>query len=138
MAKKNRSKVPADRTARRHDKFNKQVGQLIRNRRVELGLSQSALADHCNISFQQIQKYERGVNQVTLLMARILCPALRMSLSEFIEAADGEAGQTVSPLTEHEREAIAIAQIIQSIEDDKLRAVVRTVARALGGKEAVA
>jgi transcriptional regulator with XRE-family HTH domain len=40
------------------------VGQKIRARRTLLGLNQTELADAAGISFQQIQKYEKGTNRV--------------------------------------------------------------------------
>ena len=41
-----------------------QVGKLIRGRRLALGISQTALADELDVSFQQVQKYEQGSNRV--------------------------------------------------------------------------
>jgi len=41
-----------------------QIGRNIARRRAAMGLSQSALASSCGISFQQIQKYETGTNRV--------------------------------------------------------------------------
>lgn len=41
------------------------VGKRIRARRLELGITQIALGNHLNISFQQVQKYESGVNRVS-------------------------------------------------------------------------
>ncbi len=44
------------------------VGAAIRLRRKGLGVSQGALAAHLGVSFQQVQKYERGVNRVSASM----------------------------------------------------------------------
>jgi transcriptional regulator with XRE-family HTH domain len=41
------------------------VGRRVRDRRVELGLSQSQLARAIGITFQQVQKYERGTNRIS-------------------------------------------------------------------------
>ena len=40
------------------------IGARIRERRKEIKVTQSALADHLNVTFQQVQKYERGANRV--------------------------------------------------------------------------
>ena len=40
------------------------IGARLRTRRRQLGLSQSDLADKLGVSFQQVQKYERGANRV--------------------------------------------------------------------------
>lgn len=48
------------------------IGARMRTRRRQLGLSQTLLADALGVSFQQVQKYERGANRVaasTLLLA---------------------------------------------------------------------
>ena len=44
------------------------VGLRVRGRRHELGMSQSTLADALGVSFQQVQKYERGANRVSASM----------------------------------------------------------------------
>jgi transcriptional regulator with XRE-family HTH domain len=41
------------------------VGMRIRQKRKELGLSQGALANALDLTFQQVQKYERGTNRVS-------------------------------------------------------------------------
>ena len=41
------------------------IGALIRQRRLELGVSQTTLADAVGVTFQQIQKYEKGINRVS-------------------------------------------------------------------------
>jgi len=41
------------------------VGSRLRARRVQLGVSQTDLADALNVTFQQIQKYERGTNRIS-------------------------------------------------------------------------
>lgn len=50
------------------DPIDVHVGSRIRTRRRYLGLSQTQLAEHCKITFQQIQKYERGANRVSASM----------------------------------------------------------------------
>ncbi|WP_375653674.1 helix-turn-helix domain-containing protein [Bartonella sp. OD88NMGDW] len=41
------------------------IGKRIRHRRISIGLSQKALGSHLGVSFQQIQKYEKGFNRVS-------------------------------------------------------------------------
>ncbi|WP_375670368.1 helix-turn-helix domain-containing protein [Bartonella sp. PS7NMGDW] len=41
------------------------IGKRIRYRRISIGLSQKALGSHLGVSFQQIQKYEKGFNRVS-------------------------------------------------------------------------
>src|SRR6266536_5347516 len=46
------------------DHIDVEVGQRIRIQRNALSLSQTALADHLGVTFQQVQKYEKGVNRI--------------------------------------------------------------------------
>lgn len=52
-------------TARDATAVDAHVGIRLRTRRLELGMSQTALAEACKITFQQIQKYENGANRVS-------------------------------------------------------------------------
>lgn len=64
---------PADRYA----------GQRVRARRWELGLTQADLAKRCGIKFQQIQKYETGVNRISVSRLDAIAKALKVSPSYF-------------------------------------------------------
>jgi transcriptional regulator with XRE-family HTH domain len=46
------------------DKIDMEVGRRIRMERLARGLTQTELADHLGLTFQQVQKYEKGVNRV--------------------------------------------------------------------------
>lgn len=50
--------------AKSPDKIDVEVGQRIRAQRQAANLSQTALADQLGVTFQQVQKYEKGVNRV--------------------------------------------------------------------------
>jgi transcriptional regulator with XRE-family HTH domain len=63
------------------------IGQKIRARRTLLGLNQTELADAAGITFQQIQKYERGVNRVGAGRLQQFSDALGVPLSYFFEGA---------------------------------------------------
>jgi transcriptional regulator with XRE-family HTH domain len=55
------------------DEVDVQIGALIRECRSERGMSQVALAKILELTFQQIQKYERGINRVSASRLRQLC-----------------------------------------------------------------
>jgi transcriptional regulator with XRE-family HTH domain len=61
------------------------IGAQIRDRRSAAGLSQAALGDKVGVSFQQIQKYECGVNRVTAARLFEVCEALDVSLASMFE-----------------------------------------------------
>jgi transcriptional regulator with XRE-family HTH domain len=69
------------------------VGRAIRLRRHELGVSQQALAARLGISFQQVQKYERGANRISASMLYAAAKALGIPPGAFfagLETADGD------------------------------------------------
>jgi len=68
------------------------VGRLIRLRRRALGMSQTALAAALGISFQQVQKYERGRNRVSASTLHALAAALEVGVADFFEGLPAAAG----------------------------------------------
>jgi transcriptional regulator with XRE-family HTH domain len=66
--------------ARGRDRLiDKKIGSVIRMRRVKLGLSQTELGAALGVTFQQIQKYERGTNAVASTRIPDLCRALEIT-----------------------------------------------------------
>ena len=53
------------------------IGRRVRTKRIEMGITQQTLADHLQVAFQQVQKYEKGMNRIssgTLYeIAKVLC-----------------------------------------------------------------
>ena len=73
--------------SRRTTAVDAHVGQKIRTRRNLLGLSQTELADAAGITFQQVQKYERGANRVGAGRLMQFSEALGVPPSYFFEGA---------------------------------------------------
>lgn len=68
------------------------VGSRLRLRRLELGMSQEKLAEHLGITFQQVQKYERGANRIGASRLHQIALALNVQITYFFEGADGANG----------------------------------------------
>lgn len=66
------------------------IGQRIRERRRTVGLSQSALAEAVGVTFQQIQKYERGANRISFSRLVEIAEALRCELGDLAEGLDAK------------------------------------------------
>lgn len=64
------------------------IGKRIRIRRSLLGLSQHELAENLNISFQQIQKYEKGCNRISGSRIWQMARALNVPINYFFEGID--------------------------------------------------
>jgi len=69
------------------------VGSRVRMRRKMLGLSQEKLGDKLGITFQQIQKYEKGTNRVGASRLQAMANAMEVPVSYFFpDATDGAHG----------------------------------------------
>ena len=65
--------------------FNLSVGQKIRQKRLEQKLTQGQLADKCGITFQQIQKYEKGANGCSAFRIKEIAEHLKVNVVYFFE-----------------------------------------------------
>ena len=80
------------------------VGSRVRLRRTLLGMSQTALAEAVGLTFQQVQKYERGVNRVSSSRLVDLANALNVTISYFFdEMSAGVSAQSPSELMRKNR-----------------------------------
>lgn len=61
--------------------IDRDIGVRIRARRLELAMSQEGLGDKIGVTFQQIQKYERGVNRVSAATLMMVAEALDVQAS---------------------------------------------------------
>jgi len=61
-----------------------QIGELIRKRRLAIGVSQMRLAEELGLTFQQIQKYEKGVNRVAASTLMRVARALNCKIIDLL------------------------------------------------------
>jgi transcriptional regulator with XRE-family HTH domain len=80
--KKARRKPASPKSPSAIDEF---IGARMRERRTALNVSQAELANALGISFQQIQKYEKGLNRVSAARLFDICGALSVPLSYMFE-----------------------------------------------------
>lgn len=77
------------------------VGKRIRHRRWMVGMTQQQLGDIVGIKFQQIQKYETGMNRVSASRLWDIAQALDVSISFFFEGFEEEADAGGAPEKSH-------------------------------------
>lgn len=77
----------------------KQIGLFIRDRRLELGLTQQQLADRLGITDKAVSKWERGVSYPDITLLRDLADALAVSVSELL-AGERETAVSAPPSVE--------------------------------------
>ena len=67
------------------DNFNMHLGNKLKLRRLALGLTQTKVAQAINVTFQQIQKYEKGTNGISSLRVMQLANFLKVPVVYFFE-----------------------------------------------------
>lgn len=114
--------------------FDAHVGKRIKQRRTLLGLSQSKLADAIGITFQQVQKYENGINRVGASRLHQISRILEVPESFFFEGYSGTntpMAAEAAPLAEgttfsnsdpmQRKETIDLVRYYYAIEDQSVR-----------------
>jgi len=76
--------------------IDKHVGSRVRMRRMMLGMSQEKLGDALGLTFQQVQKYEKGANRVGASRLQHISHILQVPVSFFFEGAPHVPGQPKS------------------------------------------
>ncbi|OGW46873.1 MAG: hypothetical protein A2Y66_04210 [Nitrospirae bacterium RBG_13_41_22] len=70
--------------------FKKNIGETLKKYRLAARMSQMALAERIGISYQQLQKYEKGINNISVYRLQQISEALRIPISSFIEDMNPE------------------------------------------------
>ncbi len=120
----------------------KKVGQRVRSRRLEIGMSQERLAELLGVTFQQVQKYEKGVNRIAVSRLLDIANALEISASRFFDGLErrgvAEDGQDYVSDALATPEGAQLMALFATIKSQKIRRkvleLVRTLADDEGGK----
>lgn len=136
--------------ARRANPMDVHVGTRVRMRRMILGLSQEKLGELLGLTFQQIQKYEKGINRIGASRLFELSKVLDVPVQFFFEQAPGgeaigqasAAGGFAEPASEgyvtdvlSSREGIELNKAFARIGDSKVRRSIVDLVRALAGDD---
>jgi transcriptional regulator with XRE-family HTH domain len=126
------------------------VGKRLRLRRTILGLSQESLGNAIGVTFQQVQKYERGINRMGSSRLFEFSKLLNIPISYFFEEfTDGNASKAASGFAENKpqefeaeqlssRETLEMMRSFYRITDPTVRKRVLDLIRSLAdGEEAV-
>ncbi len=130
------SKLPSD--------IDRNVGQRVRWRRRELKLTQEKLGDMLELTFQQVQKYEKGVNRISAGRLFEMAKVLGVPVTYFYEGVGDVLGRETPDIAEEiapspapimDDDTLELINAYQKIEDVSLRksllSAVRSAARAL-------
>lgn len=130
LVAKNAGTRIASRTA---GELDRQIGARVRERRLEVGLSQTQLAEALGITFQQIQKYEKGVNRVAAVTLYQISRVLNTPLMSLIP----RSGTAASSQGSNDDPANSEILILSARLNPEGRAVLVDVARALARQQSL-
>ena len=107
------------------------IGQRIRAQRIVCGISQSALAVALGVSFQQVQKYEKGVNRVGSARLVEIAKALKTTTSALLDVSEAGSNKDTAAIMEllTTREGVAMAKSFMKLPPDLRRQIVALVDR---------
>jgi transcriptional regulator with XRE-family HTH domain len=125
----------------------KYVGSRVRMRRIMLGMSQEKLGDSLKLTFQQVQKYEKGTNRIGASRLHQIADVLQVPVSFFFEGGPaGEIGsmdglsEAPSPAYISDflatSEGLALTRAFTRITDAKLRRSIVDLVEQMASREA--
>lgn len=117
----------------RSRRIDQHVGERIRLRRTELGLTQEQLAEALDVSYQQIQKYETGANRISAGRMFEIARKLGVDVNYFFEGLAIEAEETAPPL-EHggrQRSSIELVRKFGQIRDPEVRSAIAGLVKTI-------
>ena len=132
-----------ERGSRRANPVDVHVGSRVRLRRMLLGMSQEKLGEHLGLTFQQIQKYEKGINRIGASRLFDLSKVLAVPVQFFYEelpvsggGARGFAEQPESYAVEFlaSREGLELNKAFARITDPRVRRSIVELVRSFAGE----
>ncbi|HET9717190.1 MAG TPA: helix-turn-helix transcriptional regulator [Pseudolabrys sp.] len=122
----------------------KYVGSRVRMRRLMLGMSQEKLGEKLGLTFQQVQKYEKGTNRIGASRLQHIAQILKVPVSFFFEGVSGgrydETGSK-PPVSDYVSEflsssdGLALTKAFTNIKDSKLRRRVVDLVEEIAGDQ---
>lgn len=117
----------------------KRLGERVRRRRLEIGMSQEKLADLLGVTFQQVQKYEKGVNRIAASRLLSIAQALEVPVASLFEnlldAAVGDAINRGIDKALTNPDVIDLVMVYDRIENVKIRRRVLELVREMADAE---
>jgi transcriptional regulator with XRE-family HTH domain len=129
--------------------IDKHVGSRVRMRRMMLGMSQEKLGDALGLTFQQVQKYEKGTNRIGASRLQQISIILQVPVAFFFEGAPIIAGEFEPPTGMQEApspayvsdflatsDGLSLTKAFMRIKDAKLRRRIVDLVQQIAGEEA--
>lgn len=103
------------------DPIDKRVGEMIKKKRLLAGLTQGDLGDELGLTFQQIQKYENGMNRVSASRLYRIAKVLKVSVSYFFSELDSTIKPDPAEAILRTSDGVKMARAYCSIKNPKVR-----------------
>jgi transcriptional regulator with XRE-family HTH domain len=119
-------------TISRSRRVDHHVGERIRLRRTELGLTQEQLAEALDVSYQQVQKYETGANRISAGRIFEIARKLRVDISYLFDGLPMDDAPSLPP--EHggrNRAAIELVRKFALIDDAEVRSAIAGLVKTI-------
>ena len=116
--------------------LNQKLGAIIREKRVLLGLSQEALGQRIGVTFQQVQKYEKGTNRVSASRLVQIAAVFGVSVDTLFTGATAEVDPNAEPLPTMSREATVTTRRPSATAPQRAPQASRHRCRAMGDSPA--
>jgi transcriptional regulator with XRE-family HTH domain len=127
--------------------IDRRIGQRVKSRRLEIGLSQEALAEALGVTFQQVQKYEKGVNRISASRLFEIAAVLNVPVGHFYDGLISARGPGVAEGANADADAIAetlatpegvqLVTLFHAIRGPRLRRRIVDLVRVLSEDEGV-
>jgi transcriptional regulator with XRE-family HTH domain len=120
------------------DKFDAAIGKRLRQLRTERGLTQTQLGDMLDVSFQQIQKYEKGTNRIGSGRLWVISRLLNAPITYFFEDLE-EVNETAEPEPGGDgrlsRDSVQLARALNELADGEVKSQVAKLIKAIAKAE---
>ena len=112
----------------------KYVGSRVRMRRIMLGMSQEKLGEALGLTFQQVQKYEKGVNRVGAARLQQIATALDVPVTFFYDG-DGKAREVESLLFLDSAFSLRLLRAYSKIKDQTVQRQLVSLMESIAANE---
>ena len=107
--------------------FNRHLGSKLRVRRLALGLTQTKVAQAINVTFQQIQKYEKGTNGMSSLRIMQLASFLKVPVVYFFEDYPAYAESTKSDTEGEDLNYSFLAKLFSNLSNQQKEKILQVL-----------
>ncbi len=125
--------------------IDKHVGSRVRMRRMMLSMSQEKLGDALGLTFQQVQKYEKGTNRIGASRLQQISQILQVPVSFFFDGAPNVGGHNPSGMSEAPSPAyvsdflatsdgLSLTKAFMRIKNNKLRRRIVDLVEQIAGE----